>query len=99
MSNANMPAFPRVEKTLTKPMHSVLPEGWVIHEHVVTTGLSKREYFAAKALQGILANPNTNRIADAHARDATLLADALIEFLDRTRPQSSLVPEKEESPI
>lgn len=54
------------------------------------SGLTKREYFAAAALQGVLANPHDNAkktegmtIDAAIARVAVNLADALIEALNK----------------
>lgn len=48
------------------------------------TGLSKREYFAAVALQGLLANPNISfaEDADIHALEAVRQADKLIKELN-----------------
>lgn len=50
-----------------------------------TTGLTKREYFAAMALQGILSNAATNNdVETSHiVEDACLFADALIEELNK----------------
>lgn len=51
-------------------------------------GLTKREYFAARAMQGRLSNTNMyERHAAAYddvAKDAVLWADALIRELNRT---------------
>jgi hypothetical protein len=44
-------------------------------------GLTKREYFAAKALQGLLADPTTI-ISKTVAEDAVKLADHLIQALN-----------------
>jgi hypothetical protein len=44
-------------------------------------GLIKREYFAAAALQGLLANPNTLQTREDLARSSVRLADALIAAL------------------
>jgi hypothetical protein len=44
----------------------------------VTHGLTKREYFAAMAMQGLLANPNISCVTS----DAVLYADKLIEALN-----------------
>lgn len=44
-------------------------------------GLTKREYFAAMAMQGLLANTNNSR-NPVHAKDAVFLADALLEELE-----------------
>ena len=46
-----------------------------------STGLTKRELFAAMAMQGILANAETHSV-DA-AADAVALADELIAELDK----------------
>lgn len=44
-------------------------------------GLTKREYFAAKALQGLLANPGV-MIGKTVAEDAVKMADHLIKALE-----------------
>jgi hypothetical protein len=46
-------------------------------------GLTKREYFAAIALQGLLANDSG--LITSKARDAVKAADALIEELNKTK--------------
>ncbi len=50
------------------------------------TGLTKREYFAARAMQGLLANPdvvNNERRPGTLAGHAVDAADALIKELNR----------------
>ena len=49
-------------------------------------GLTKREYFAGLAMQGLLVNMGRNRIRDAHhaAQEAVECADALIEQLNQS---------------
>lgn len=57
----------------------------------VVGGLTKREYFAAMALQGMLSNNHgfttdtgiTSTGIDQKARFCTLMADALIEALNK----------------
>lgn len=48
-------------------------------------GLTKREYFAAMAMQGIMANPNCEPMTPEHfkniASDAINIADVLLEEL------------------
>ena len=51
---------------------------------VYSTGISKREYFAAKALQGILANTDHNGKYSEYAKDAVKHADALLAELSKT---------------
>ena len=46
-------------------------------------GLTKREYFAAMAMQGLLANDSG--LITSKARDAVKAADALIEELNKTK--------------
>lgn len=48
-------------------------------------GLTKREYFAAMAMQGMVANPTANGRPEDYAADAVAQADALIEALDRAK--------------
>lgn len=47
------------------------------------TGLTKREYFAAMALQGLLANDSA--LITSKARDVVQAADALIEILNKAK--------------
>jgi hypothetical protein len=51
---------------------------------IINAGLTKREYFAAMALQGLLANSNI-QLDGASANTAILFADALIEELSKTK--------------
>lgn len=53
------------------------------NNNYISTGLTKREYFAAMALQGLLAN-DSGLIA-SKARDAVKAAEALIEILNKTK--------------
>jgi len=65
-SLGEFPAFP-----------SVVPE-----DATFVTGLTKREYFAAAALQGLLGYRNLTGKHDAIAENAVDFADALIEALE-----------------
>lgn len=47
-------------------------------------GLTKREYFAAVALQGLLACPSNVNMAEYIAKDAVIMADQLIIELNKT---------------
>jgi hypothetical protein len=57
-------------------------------DHARVTGLTKRELFAAMALQGILANshyePPRRKKLDAMAEDAVGAAEALIDQLAKS---------------
>ena len=49
-------------------------------------GLTKREYFAAMALQGVLANKSAHeRTIEMITKSSVRLADALIEELNKTK--------------
>ncbi len=47
-------------------------------------GLTKREYFAAMAMQGLLACPNNVNMAQDIAKGAVIIADQLIIELNKT---------------
>ena len=46
-------------------------------------GLTKREYFATAALQGLLASDRTYKLRTTVASEAVALADALLEALNK----------------
>lgn len=73
MSEANKPAFPVSE----------LPKQY---QPKLEWGLTKREYFAAMALQGLLADPEYR--GDA-APEAVLFADDLIKALGAERAKEN----------
>ena len=59
-----------------------------IADNVLTwdKGLTKREYFAAMALQGILANPNSHfNTANGIAGQSVRMADILIDCLNQNQ--------------
>jgi len=69
MSNADKPAFPN---------DGMLPEGafgWM-------NGLTKRELFAAMAMQGLLADSESNGSYSEFANKAVSFADALLSKLE-----------------
>jgi hypothetical protein len=47
-------------------------------------GLTKREYFAAMALQGLLAYPNNVNVTQDIVKGAVIIADQLIIELNKT---------------
>ena len=58
---------------------------FINHVPTITDGLSKREYFAAMAMKGILSNSHDNisNAASDVAENALLNADALINELNK----------------
>jgi nitrogenase subunit NifH len=56
------------------------------NNNYISTGLTKREYFAAKAIQGIIANKDGLDIKiERIVESAVDIADALIEELNKTK--------------
>ena len=55
-----------------------------ISYYYIANSLTKREYFAAKALQGLLAGNASDSIEDA-SKYAVKAADALIEELNKNK--------------
>ena len=72
MNNSDMPAAPISEEETDRVLDGVK----------IFTGLTKREYFAAKAMQGILAKygPDEQEV-NLTANDAVKHADALLKEL------------------
>jgi hypothetical protein len=54
------------------------------NNNYISNGLTKREYFAAMALQGLLSDYESESIED-YSKYAVKLADTLIEELNKTR--------------
>jgi hypothetical protein len=50
-----------------------------IQYNFIAHGMSLRDYFAAKALQGLLANPDKAWVESVYAKFAYKLADAMLE--------------------
>ena len=75
--NGNEPAMPS-----TPLLHRVdTPTGLKEVSMFGHLGLTKRELFAAMAMQGMLANESNDWDGDFYAKGAVLLADALIKQL------------------
>ncbi len=55
----------------------------IAENYIIDGGLTKREYFAAMAMQGLLANDSA--LITNKARDAVQAADALIEILNKAK--------------
>ena len=76
-TNTGGPAFPYVYDDPNKGVRNI------------QTGMTLRDYFAAKAMQGFLANPEAfeqqdedTTIADTYAREAYVYADAMLKARD-----------------
>ncbi|MEI8280820.1 MAG: hypothetical protein WCG75_00300 [Armatimonadota bacterium] len=89
--NANQPAFPQ---------HGWAKDPEILARMELQKGLTKREYFSAMAMQGLLANPNfctltTEWVCEAAAQHATKWvceaaaqhADALLAELEKEPKQ------------
>jgi hypothetical protein len=53
--------------------------------YIINAGLTKREYFAAMALQGLLTDNESPNSREEFAGYAVKFADALIEELSKTK--------------
>lgn len=81
MRNSNQPAIPCDE-------YDLQAGHWEGRYEVQKQfrGLTKRELFAAMAMQGLLACPEEGLDADYMARNAVTCADAMLAELERTEP-------------
>ena len=70
-----------MENKETKTNNSAFPI--IAEDYIIDGGLTKREYFAAMALQGLLANDSA--LITSKVIDAVKAADALIEELNKTK--------------
>ena len=71
---------------MTKPNESInsIPD---LTKHPSTwIGLTKREYFAAMALQGLLSTDNDHSPHNWYGEKSVELADALIKALNESKP-------------
>jgi len=66
---------------MTTPTHCAFP----VPENGETLGLTKREYFAAVALQGLVATLNRASNPEETSAEAVVFADALIGALNKTQ--------------
>jgi len=71
-----------------REMEKYMDEGGYGRSRIVSInkgGLELRDYFAAKAMQGLMANPETNRAWGVHdnARCAYEQADAMMQARER----------------
>ena len=72
-----------MENKETKPNEPINPIDYS-NDNYVTRGLTKREYFAAMALQGMLAKYGSDYQVN-NAKEAIYWADALIKELNKTK--------------
>jgi hypothetical protein len=81
MTNGNSNAYPQIETSVDFNRTTDKHESRV---HSMG-GLTKREYFAAMAMQGIATKKGSQVFADmpGFGRDAVRLADALIDALNK----------------
>jgi hypothetical protein len=67
----------------TKKNESAFPI--IAEDYIIDGGLTKREYFAAMALQGLLTDNESPNSREEFAGYAVKFADALIEELNKTK--------------
>lgn len=87
MTYAKSFAFPSTSKQVAIPKHLVdkypelQKEAGIYYSDV--NGLTKREYFAAMAMQGLCSTVDDSTTSKAIASDSVLMADALIAELSK----------------
>ena len=73
------------EKTGNQPINPIEIE-WGKHETMKFIGLTKREYFAGLAMQGMLADPNASNFKPPFiAGLAVVFSDALLAELEKRK--------------
>jgi hypothetical protein len=82
MKNSEEPIYPTIYRQTGDNSYKIasekdLKEGIYLSSK---TGLTKREHFAALAMQGILSNPNSYK--DGVAEDALKIANELLKLLN-----------------
>ena len=84
IKNGDLPAMPNDTDSQTLSCMGLMPTVAAFYRH--GAGLTKREQFAAMAMQGMLANGSGyDHDADILASYAVLNADALLAELERTK--------------
>jgi hypothetical protein len=78
MKNADLPAMPFTEEPY--PIDAINT-----NYGAVATGLTKREYFAVLAMQGLCAHSGDYYTGTDLAQDAVMYADALLAELERAK--------------
>ena len=71
-----------MENNKTKPNDAAFPI--IIEDYIVDCGLTKREYFAAKALQGFI-NKYGVDCQEIHIKQSIFIGDLFIEELNKTK--------------
>jgi len=72
MYNSDQPAMP-ISSEQTYSLSICITE---------STGLTKREYFAGLAMQGLLSNPNIDCVDSILAKSSVEISDALLKQLE-----------------
>lgn len=88
MSNDGGPAFPTEWLNPSDERNSLAPDGRVVppNSSAQMYGMSLRDYFAAKAMQGMLADPDTRQFGKGKEQDflerfpksCYMIADAML---------------------
>jgi hypothetical protein len=84
MKNSEQPIYPQSENWQNDmEKHTSMPEKYS-SPSMYGIGLTKREYFAALAMQGLLANSSNSIYPTEVAQDSLIYADALLAELEKT---------------
>jgi hypothetical protein len=82
---------------MTNPNDSATGFAWS-QEQQGTSGLTKREYFAAIAMQGLLASGNYLTNYKFLGEESVMFADALITELNKVQAADALIRELNKKP-
>jgi len=85
MNNSDMPAIPNIEKINPDVIAQAKSVGNIIKHEIRHQGLTKREYFAVRAMQGMLSTRDYIGVefAEPCAAFAVDYADALLAELEK----------------
>lgn len=81
MKNGDMPAMACEVKATADEVAQRRALRLPVDGTVTYTGLTKREYFAAMAMQGLCTNGTDNILVDYYAAQSVMHADALLKAL------------------
>jgi hypothetical protein len=94
MKNSDLPAMPVSEKIDDQVIAQAKASGVIIKHEIQHQGLTKREHFAAMAMQGMLANTDMMKVVihsdefaspwDDFAAQAVQQSDALLAALEES---------------
>lgn len=83
MKNGEQPINPQMYTQVSETDFQPLKDGQKTGHERKFSGLTKREYFAAMAMQGMLAKYGTD-YQSQHAKESVYMADTLLKELEKS---------------